>query len=113
MWQGATEALLDAIGPGPGMSCLDVGSGPGSVMRLMADRVGKTGRVTGLEIDGKLGHQALADLKAQGGTDFQLVEANMLEADGSRRPLRSDLLPTVSHAYARSHRRAREIARLD
>ena len=81
MWRGATEALLDAIGLGPGMSCLDVGSGPGSVMRLMADRVGETGRITGLEIDGKVGHQALADLKAQGGADFQLVEANVLETD--------------------------------
>lgn len=37
MWQGATDALLDKIGLKPGMSCLDVGSGPGSVMRQMAD----------------------------------------------------------------------------
>jgi ubiquinone/menaquinone biosynthesis C-methylase UbiE len=81
MWQGATEALLDTTGLGAGMSCLDVGSGPGSVMRLMGDRVGQGGRVTGLEIDGGLGAQALADLKAQGGADFRLVEANVLETD--------------------------------
>jgi len=80
MWQGATEALLDRAGLGPGMTCLDVGSGPGSVMRLMADRVGASGHVTGLEIDGQLGAQALADLKAQGGAEFSLVEANVLEA---------------------------------
>lgn len=79
MWQGATKALLDAIGLGPGMSCLDVGSGPGSVMRQMADLVGENGRVTGLEIDGSLGRQALADLKAQGGADFQLIEADVIE----------------------------------
>ena len=43
------------------MSCLDVGSGPGSVMRLMADRVGPNrARVTGIEIDSSLGRQALA-----------------------------------------------------
>ncbi|ODS01083.1 hypothetical protein AUC68_11920 [Methyloceanibacter methanicus] len=48
MWQGASEALFDEIGLAPGMSCLDVGSGPGSVMRLMADRVGEKGTVTGL-----------------------------------------------------------------
>lgn len=81
MWQGATATLLDEVGLKPGMSCLDVGSGPGSVMRLMADRVGPSGKVTGLEIDGKLGAQALADLKAQGGAEFAVLEANVLEAD--------------------------------
>jgi SAM-dependent methyltransferase len=81
MWRGATEALLDKIGLGPGMSCLDVGSGPGSVMRLMADRVGPSGKVTGLEIDGKLGAQALADLKVDGGAEFNFVEGNVLETD--------------------------------
>src|SRR3972149_3906821 len=29
MWQRATEEMLDRIGLRPGMSCLDVGSGPG------------------------------------------------------------------------------------
>lgn len=81
MWQGATEALLGKIGLSPGMTCLDVGSGPGSVMRLMADRVGPEGKVTGLEIDGKLGAQALADLEADGGAEFHIVEANVLETD--------------------------------
>ncbi len=81
MWRGATEALLDRIGLKPGMSCLDVGSGPGQVMRLMADRVGPDGTVTGLEIDGQLGAQALAGLKAEGGANFQLVEADLLATD--------------------------------
>lgn len=79
MWQTASEALLDKVGLKAGMSCLDVGSGPGSVMRLMADRVGPDGKVTGLEIDGKLGSQALADLKAEGGAEFALVEGNVME----------------------------------
>jgi SAM-dependent methyltransferase len=81
MWQAATEAVLDRIGLGPGMSCLDVGSGPGAVMRLMADRVGPQGRVTGIEIDGTLGAQALADLRAQGGAEFALIDANLLDLD--------------------------------
>ena len=81
MWQRATEEVLDRIGLAPGMSCLDVGSGPGAVMRLMADRVGPQGRVTGIEIDGALGAQALADLRAQGGTPFEIIAANMLELD--------------------------------
>ena len=81
MWQAATEAVLDKVGLASGMSALDVGAGPGAVMRLMADRVGPQGRVTGIEIDGKLGAQALADLRASGGAEFQLVEANVLELD--------------------------------
>ena len=81
MWQHATEAVLDRVGLKAAMSCLDVGAGPGAVMRLMADRVGASGRVTGIEIDGKLGAQALADLRAQGGATFAMIEANVLELD--------------------------------
>lgn len=77
MWQRATEELLDRIGLKSGMSCLDVGSGPGAVMRLMADRVGPQGRVTGIEIDGALGAQALGDLRAQGGAAFELIQADV------------------------------------
>jgi ubiquinone/menaquinone biosynthesis C-methylase UbiE len=81
MWQSTTETFLDEIGLKPGMSCLNVGSGPGSVMRLMADRVGPSGRVTGLEVDGRLGTQALADLQAEGGADFRVIAANVTEVD--------------------------------
>ena len=81
MWQRATQEVLDRVGLKPGMSCLDVGAGPGAVMRLMADRVGAQGRVTGLEIDGKLAAQALAELRAQGGAQFNLIEADVLALD--------------------------------
>jgi len=81
MWQRATQEVLDRVGLEPGMSCLDVGAGPGVVMRLMADRVGAQGRVTGLEIDGKLAAQALAELRAQGGAQFNLIEADVLALD--------------------------------
>jgi ubiquinone/menaquinone biosynthesis C-methylase UbiE len=81
MWQGATQQVLDATGLRSGMSCLDVGAGPGMVMRLMATRVGPQGRVTGIDIDGKLGKQALNELRAEGGTKFELIEGNALELD--------------------------------
>jgi len=81
MWQRATEEVLDRIGLAPGISVLDVGSGPGAVMRLMADRVGPEGSVTGIEIDAKLGAQALADLRAQGGAKFTQIDANVLELE--------------------------------
>jgi len=81
MWQSATEAVLDKVGLGQGMSALDVGAGPGAVMRLMAERVGPQGRVTGIEIDDKLGTQALADLRVGGGAEFELIQTNVLELD--------------------------------
>ena len=81
LWQRASEEVLDRIGLKPGMSCLDLGAGPGAVMRLMADRVGPQGRVTGIEIDGALGAQALTDLRAQGGAEFELLEADVRALD--------------------------------
>lgn len=77
LWRRASEEVLDRVGLKPGMSCLDVGSGPGAVMRLMADRVGPEGCVTGIEIDGALGRQAIADLCVQGGAQYALIEADV------------------------------------
>lgn len=81
LWQRSSGEVLDSIGLGPGMSCLDVGAGPGAVMRLMADRVGPQGRVTGIEIDGVLGAQALADLRSQGGAAFEMITADVHALD--------------------------------
>jgi ubiquinone/menaquinone biosynthesis C-methylase UbiE len=81
MWQGATAAALDRLGLEPGMSCLDIGAGPGAVMRLMADRVGPHGRVTGIEIDVALGAEALRDLREQGGARFDIVTADVLKLE--------------------------------
>jgi ubiquinone/menaquinone biosynthesis C-methylase UbiE len=44
------QTLLNA-GLKKGMSCIDIGCGSGSVSRLMAKMVGKTGRVVGIDID--------------------------------------------------------------
>jgi ubiquinone/menaquinone biosynthesis C-methylase UbiE len=81
MWEEATAHVLAAVGLGPGMSCLDVGSGPGAVMRLMADRVGPEGRVTGIEIDGALGAEALQDLRREGGAELEQITADLLKLE--------------------------------
>jgi ubiquinone/menaquinone biosynthesis C-methylase UbiE len=52
VWGPATARVLGQAGVGPGMHCLDVGSGPGEVMRLLAELVGPSGQVTGLDSDG-------------------------------------------------------------
>jgi len=49
-----TRSVLDHAGLGSGMRCLDVGSGPGEVMRLMAERVGPAGQVVGIDCDAEL-----------------------------------------------------------
>ena len=79
MWRPATEAVLDRIGLNPGMSCLDIGCGPGAVMRLMADRVGASGHVTGIDVDGRLGRLALDELRREAGSQFEFVEGDALK----------------------------------
>jgi ubiquinone/menaquinone biosynthesis C-methylase UbiE len=66
MWEPETERLFDRIGLGPGDHCLDVGCGPGEAMRLMAERVGADGRVTGIDVDAALGAQAVEMLHDAG-----------------------------------------------
>jgi SAM-dependent methyltransferase len=65
-WEPATTALLDRLGVHPGASCLDAGSGPGEIMRVLADRVGPTGRVLGIDVDSELSGIALARLHEDG-----------------------------------------------
>jgi 2-polyprenyl-3-methyl-5-hydroxy-6-metoxy-1,4-benzoquinol methylase len=57
MWEAATGRLLDRIGLAAGARCLDAGCGPGETMRLMAQRVGPDGRVTGIDVDAALAAQ--------------------------------------------------------
>jgi SAM-dependent methyltransferase len=49
-----TIGQLDAIGVGEGWRCLDVGAGAGSVTRMLAERVGRTGAVLAVDIDTSL-----------------------------------------------------------
>jgi ubiquinone/menaquinone biosynthesis C-methylase UbiE len=45
----ATETWLDSVGLEPGMTVVDLGCGPGAVTLAVAERVGPTGRVIGLD----------------------------------------------------------------
>jgi len=46
-----TDAFIDFMQSAPGTSALDVGCGTGAMSRRLADRVGPTGRVVGLDYD--------------------------------------------------------------
>jgi ubiquinone/menaquinone biosynthesis C-methylase UbiE len=65
-WEPATGRLFDQVALAPGGTCLDAGCGPGETMRLMAQRVGPAGRVTGVDVDASLGEQAVAMLHDSG-----------------------------------------------
>jgi SAM-dependent methyltransferase len=66
VWEAATARLLNAAGLARGATCLDAGCGPGETMRMMAERVGAAGRVTGIDLDAELGAVAVERLHADG-----------------------------------------------
>jgi SAM-dependent methyltransferase len=76
LWEQVTAQALDRVGIGAGMRCLDVGCGPGEVMRLMAERVGACGRVTGLDNDGRVGQEAVGVLRATVAGQFEFIQAD-------------------------------------
>ena len=76
LWEQVTAEALDRVGLGAGMRCLDVGCGPGEVMRLMAGRVGASGRVTGLDNDGRVGREAVEVLRATVAGQFEFIQAD-------------------------------------
>jgi SAM-dependent methyltransferase len=81
LWEEATGRLLDRVGLAPGAQCLDAGCGPGEVMRLLAQRVGPAGQVTGLDVDGAAGSEAVAALHASGHSQCSFVHADLTRDD--------------------------------
>jgi SAM-dependent methyltransferase len=54
-------AALDALGALDGATALDVGCGTGATTLLLADRVGPTGRVTGIDLSERMIERARSD----------------------------------------------------
>ena len=81
VWEASTMQILQRIGLREGMSCLDVGCGPGEAMHLMGETVGELGHVTGLDVDGKLGHEMLEVLKATVKGNFSFIEGDIEAID--------------------------------
>jgi ubiquinone/menaquinone biosynthesis C-methylase UbiE len=72
-----TAAVLEKAGLRTGFACLDVGCGPGEVMRLMAERVGPTGSVVGLDVDRDLGEKSVSALVKRGLRQCSFVEGDV------------------------------------
>jgi SAM-dependent methyltransferase len=79
-------ALFDQIDLAPGSSAIELGCGPSGMLELLAQRVGPTGRVVGLDIDPS--HVALAGDMV---TRQQLENVAVVEGDA-----RSTGLPAAS-----------------
>jgi ubiquinone/menaquinone biosynthesis C-methylase UbiE len=80
-----TASVFARAGLCTGMCCLDVGCGPGEVMRLMAERVGPTGKIVGIDVDGMLGREGLSALVSKGYLQCAFIEGDLgtLEQIGS------------------------------
>jgi SAM-dependent methyltransferase len=50
-WDPLTTSQLAAIGVGPGLRCLEIGGGGGSIARWLCRQVGPSGRVTATDLD--------------------------------------------------------------
>ncbi len=81
LWEDVTRQLLQQAGVRPGLRCLDVGCGPGEVMRMLGELVGPGGSVTGMDVDGPLGRKTAQQLGADGGAEFHFHEANVEQAE--------------------------------
>jgi SAM-dependent methyltransferase len=77
MQEPVTRRVFHAIGLGPGWTCLDIGCGPGAVMRLMGELAGPSGEVTGIDRDAKAGREAVERLQATGTSRYRFVAADM------------------------------------
>jgi SAM-dependent methyltransferase len=71
-----TVRLLDRIGVAPGSRCLEVGPGDGSIVRVLAERVGPTGHVVAADVAEGL----MADLP--GNVEFLLCDARTDDLGG-------------------------------
>ena len=81
VWEDATLRMFDRVGLGAGARCLDAGCGPGETMRLMAERVGPTGRVTGIDLDEPLGAQAIGMLHDAGHRQCEFARVDLRAGD--------------------------------
>jgi ubiquinone/menaquinone biosynthesis C-methylase UbiE len=71
--------LFRLAGIGPGMRVLDVGCGAGDVSMLIADLVGPTGAVIGVDVDPAVIEHARARTAQAGLTNVSFIESDLDE----------------------------------
>jgi SAM-dependent methyltransferase len=81
MHRAEAELLLDRVGLRPGGEALDVGCGPLGVLDLLAERVGPTGRVVGVDREERYLAIARQELHARGLDGVELVAGDATGTD--------------------------------
>ena len=76
---GETAVMLDRIGLAEGQACLDLGCGAGGIVDLLAQRVGPTGRVLGIDADGDSLAAARAWARQQGLEKVSFEQRSLFE----------------------------------
>lgn len=89
--------MLDRIGVQPGWHCLDLGCGPSGILHLLRGRVGRGGRVVGVDADPVMLEAARAWTKARLLADVEDME--FVEADAYRTGLPRDAFDLVHVRY--------------
>jgi SAM-dependent methyltransferase len=77
--RGHSELLLDRVGVAEGWRVIDLGCGPSGILDLLADRVGQTGRVVGLDFE-----PANVALAREFAAEHGLANVEVLEGDVHR-----------------------------
>lgn len=85
LFRPLTERFFRAAGLAPGMRVLDIGSGAGDVAFLAADIVGPSGRVVGVDMDGRALETARERARRLG-----LAQVTFLEGDARTVPLEGE-----------------------
>jgi ubiquinone/menaquinone biosynthesis C-methylase UbiE len=79
VWEPDVERLLDQIGVQPGWSCLDLACGAIGLLGPLSRRVGRAGRVVGIDNDPRLLAAARAFAEEQGLTNVELLECDAFD----------------------------------
>ncbi len=71
------ESLIDRLGVAAGDAVVDLGCGPLGILDLLADRVGPSGRVVGVDIEPSMLDMASVTLDERGTSGVELVHADI------------------------------------
>jgi SAM-dependent methyltransferase len=81
VWEPATNRVLDQLSIAPGSRCLDAGCGPGETTRVLAERVGASGHVLGVDIDTTVGSHAVSILHDAGHRQCEFARADLASGE--------------------------------
>lgn len=81
IYGGSTQRLLEAAGIANGMKVLEIGSGAGDVALILAELVGKEGRVVGVDVNAEILETARKRAQAASFTNVEFIagDARKLE----------------------------------